>query len=131
MNTVDHTVNLILSDGIKPEHRDQIYAGITPYLEIPTPRIHVRKADHSTLHEAILLIGDALGWIPLKAAATVYLGTLAKHAGDATWDHIKSLCSRNKSKKFADFPLPYQKILKKLGLKQSLLPSIFLTDFSE
>ena len=41
-------------------------------------------------------------WLPLSAAATVYLSTIAKHAGDATWNAMRSLFGRKEVKPLTD-----------------------------
>ena len=55
------------------------------HLAIGEPRFLFRKSIESNLTSVVQLLGPALDWLPLKAAATVYLGTLAKRAADATW----------------------------------------------
>lgn len=42
--------------------------------------------------------GDASAWLPRKAAATVYLATPTKRAGDATWYRLASLIGSNELK---------------------------------
>ncbi len=46
----------------------------------------------------IKLLGEAVEWAPLTIPATIYLSTIAKRAGDATWEMAKSLIQSDKVK---------------------------------
>ena len=65
---------------------EAIRAELSEYLKVSEPRvIHLRAADPPSF---IHLLGNALDWQPLKAAAAVYLAsylaTLGKRSADAT-----------------------------------------------
>ena len=60
-------------------------AELGAHLEVRGPFFYFQKsADPSLGPQLVQLIGDAGAWLPLGAAATVYLSTLAKRAADAS-----------------------------------------------
>ena len=72
---------------------------LSEHLKVSEPRfISVRSVDPPSV---LQLLGDPVDWLPLKAAAAAYLLTLAKRAGDATWDWGTSLFNSNKVKPLA------------------------------
>ena len=78
-------LTLQLSDKFRDEAED-VRAELGKHLKVGRPIFTFRKsADPPSL---VQLLGDATAWLPLKAAAAVYLGTLAKRAAEATWDKI-------------------------------------------
>ena len=67
---------------------EAIQSELGEYLRVKEPRIlFFRSAEPPII---LRLLGDALAWLPLTVPASVYLSTLAKQAGDATWDWLAS-----------------------------------------
>jgi hypothetical protein len=96
-------LELLLSEGFRQGSSDSITARLGKVLDISGPHYYVRRtADPSQLPQLIQLLGDAAAWLPLQAAASVYLGTLAKHAADATWRGISTLFKSPEVKPLAD-----------------------------
>lgn len=64
-----------------------IRAELSKHVKVGQPRFFAlfSSADPPSF---VQLLGDATAWLPLKAAAAIYLGTLVKRAADATWDKI-------------------------------------------
>ena len=90
-------LELVLSEKFDAE---TIQAELSEYLKVSEPKLMLlRSADPPSI---LNLLGDPLAWLPLKAAAAVYLSTLAKRAGDATWEGLASLLKSNKVKPVAD-----------------------------
>ena len=90
-------MELVLSEKFDVE---TIQAELSEYLKVSEPKLMLlRSADPPSI---LNLLGDAQAWLPLKAAAAVYLSTLAKRAGDATWEGLASLLKSNEVKPFAD-----------------------------
>ena len=83
---------------------ETIRGELSKHLKVDKPTfVHSRGADPPSV---LQLLGDALSWSPLIAAATavvtVYLSTLAKRAANDTWDGLKSLLKSNEAKPLAD-----------------------------
>ena len=96
-------VQLVLSEGFDHSSSAAIKNDLGTVLNVEGPYHRIRKAaDPSELAQAIQLLGDAAAWLPLQAAATVYLGTLAKHAADATWKGVSALFKSPEVKLLAD-----------------------------
>ena len=75
-------LELVLSETFAPENAEATWTELGEYLKVGEPRLMVRRAVDPT--SVIQLLGDALDWLPLTAAATVYLSTSAKLAAGAT-----------------------------------------------
>lgn len=80
---------------------ENIHAELSTHLKISKPRIiSLRSFDPPSW---IQLLGDAVAWQPLYAAAvvfcTAYVATLGKKAAETTWDKI---CKREDVKPLAD-----------------------------
>lgn len=71
-------------------------------MEVDGPRWLHRASASPTLTEYIELIGSAAAWLPLAGVATVYFSTLARHAGDATWQGLRSLFKSKEVKPLAE-----------------------------
>ena len=93
-------LNLELTEKFDAENAAAIRAELSKYLKVSEPRfISMRSADPPSF---LQLLGDVSAWLPLKAAVAVYLSTLAKRAGDATWNRLASLFNSNEVKPLAD-----------------------------
>ena len=90
-------LKLALSEKFDAE---AIRAELSEHLKVREPEFLVFKAVDPP--SVLQLLGDALSWLPLKAAAAVYLSTLAKRAADATWDGLVSLFNSNEVKPLVD-----------------------------
>ena len=90
-------LSLILSENF-PE-ADGIQAELSKHLKVGQPRYLALMSANSVLSPFVQLLGEAGAWLPLYAAATAYLATLAKRAAEATWDKI---ANRNDVKPLAD-----------------------------
>ena len=90
-------LSLILSENL-PE-ADGIRAELSKHLKVGQPRYLALMSANSILSPFVQLLGEAGAWLPLYAAATAYLATLAKRAAEATWDKI---ANRNDVKPLAD-----------------------------
>ena len=93
-------LNLKLTEKFDPENAAAIRAELSEYLKVSEPHfIIMRSVDPPSF---VQILGDASAWLPLKAAATVYLATLAKRAADATWNKLTSLLGSNEVKPLAN-----------------------------
>ena len=93
---------LVLSEGFHPNDAEAARRGLRKHLDVDEPTFFARFSADPNLASIIRLIGDVAAWLPLSAAATVYLSTIAKRAGDATWDSMRSLFGRKELKPLAD-----------------------------
>ena len=90
-------LKLALSEKFDAE---AIRAELSEHLKVSEPKFLLFKAVDPP--SVLQLLGDAGAWLPLSAAAAVYLSTLAKRAADATWDRLASLFNSNEVKPLAD-----------------------------
>ena len=80
---------------------EAIRAELSEYLKVSEPRSNIAQSVDPP--SFLQLLGDASAWLPLKAAAAVYLSTLAKRAADATWNQlVESLFKSNEVKPLTD-----------------------------
>ena len=93
---------LTLSEGFRPEDAEAARAGLREHLKVDQLTFVAQLSADPNLVSFIRAIGDIATWLPLSAAATVYLSTLAKHAADATWDAVRSRFARKEVKPLAD-----------------------------
>ena len=93
---------LILSEDFRPDGAEVARAELRQHLKVDEPTFVARFSDATNLESFIRVIGDISMWLPLSAAATVYFSTIAKRAGDATWDSMRALLGREKAKPLAD-----------------------------
>ena len=83
-------MHLELSDKFsRLQSTEDIRSDLEEYLSIRETQYLFRKSIDPP--SFIRLLGEALDWLPLAIPANIFLGTIAKHAGDATWDAVTSL----------------------------------------
>ena len=91
---------LILGLSEKHHHKaDGIRAELSKHLKVGRPNLLSHFSADPALPSFIQILGDAVAWLPLYAAATAYLAALAKRAGEATWD---KLFNRKEAKPITD-----------------------------
>jgi hypothetical protein len=91
-------LELQFSEEFDPDIAETVKTELRAYLDITGPRFRFQKSEEPSLGPSFIqLIGDAHLWLPLGAAATVYLTTLAKKAADASWGSLASLFKRKRS----------------------------------
>ncbi len=78
-------LTLSLSERFDTDDANHLRSALEEHLAVGEPRYLFRKSIEPGLTSVVELLGAAADWWPLKAAATVYLGALAKRAADATW----------------------------------------------
>lgn len=98
-------LSLILSRKL-PE-ADDIRAELSKHLKVGQPGYLALMSADPAQPSFVKLLGDAVAWLPLYAAATAYLATLAKRAAEATWDKI---VKRNEVKPLADVATTVAKV---------------------
>ncbi len=95
-------LNLELSERFDKEDAETMRVALSEHLVVGKPSFIFRRSAGTDLASFIQLLGDLAAWLPLSAAATVYLSTLAKHAGDATWNGLRQLLHSKEVKPLAD-----------------------------
>ena len=96
-------LKLVLSQNFDMDFAESVKAELGAHLDIEGPYFRFQKAAEPGLGpQLIQLIGGVVAWLPLSAAATVYLATLAKRAADATWDGLASLFKSKEVKSLAE-----------------------------
>ena len=95
-------LDLTLLERFDAEDADALCAALSEHLALGQPRYFIYRSADPTLTSVIQLVGAAAAWLPLAAPAAVYLSTLARHAGDATWDGVASLFKSEEAKPLAD-----------------------------
>ncbi|MEQ8503228.1 MAG: hypothetical protein RIB84_27745 [Sneathiellaceae bacterium] len=123
-------LNLILSDRFALDDANAVRTALSEHLSVGEPRFWLRKSVDPTLISIIQLMGTAAAWLPLSAAATIYLSTLAKRAGDATWDGIASLLKRKEVKPLADVATTLATTASKMEGKVEIVVGLSLPDDS-
>ena len=81
------------------DEADGIQAELSTHLDVGEPNVWFHAWADPNPPSYVQLLGDAMAWLPLYAAAAAYLTTLAKRAAEATWDKI---VNRNEVKPLAD-----------------------------
>ena len=93
-------LNLVLSEKFNKDDAEAIQAELSEYLKVGKPSIISRRSADTT--SLVQLLGDVADWLPLKAAAAVYLSAVLKRAGDVTWDRLASRFNSSEVKPLAD-----------------------------
>ena len=94
-------LNLIVSQDHDALRLERLVASLSARFEIGETTSVSHRSEEAT--SFIRLLGECATWtVPLGAAATVYLSTLAKHAADATWSGTRALLRSKKVKPLAD-----------------------------
>ena len=91
---------LILTISEQSDDARTLHAALNRYLDVSEPRFAFQGA--TSPPSFIQLLGDVAAWLPLSAAATIYLGAIAKRAGEATWDGLASLFKSKEVKPLAN-----------------------------
>ena len=96
------------------------------YLRVSEPKIlFLRSAEPPAI---LQLLGDALAWLPLKAAGAVYLSTLAKRSGDATWNLWASRFNSNEVRPLANVAKTLAKAADSVNGKITILVGVNIPD---
>ena len=98
-------LSVVVTRGLlsrEPREVESALRVLNQHLEIDGPKRLHRASAAPALTEFIELIGSAAALVPLAAAAGVYLSTLARHAGDATWEGLRKLFKSKEVKPLAD-----------------------------
>ena len=94
-------LNLIVSQNLDAPQMERLVVRLGAHLAIGKTTSVSHRAEEAT--SFIRLLGEHATWaVPLSAAATVYLSTLAKHAADATWSGMRRLFSSKEVGPLAD-----------------------------
>ena len=116
------TISLSLTaDFGHPENAEAIRTELNKYLMVDRPMYHFQESVDPAQPSFIQLLGEVALWSPLVIAATVYLKTLAKRAGDATWDGLASLFKSNEVKPLADVATCLAKAVEPVDGKATIL----------
>ncbi len=95
-------LNFTVSNDFDSASAESARASFAEHLAVCEPNRMFRRSADPNLISIVRLIGDVSAWLPLSAAATIFLSTLAKHAGGATWEWLRSLFKRKDVKPLAD-----------------------------
>ena len=118
-------LNLTLTEKFDAE---AVRLGLSEYLSVGEPKfLGLKSAEPPSI---LQLLGDALAWLPLKVAAGVYLSTLAKRAGDATWDWLGSRFSSSEMRPLANVAKTLAKAANSVNGKATILVGLNIPDDS-
>ena len=95
-------LSVVVTRGLRSREVEDTLRALGQHLEMDKPGWLHRASAGPALTEFVELIGSAAAWLPLTAAASFYFSTLAKHAGDATWEGLRSLFKSKEVKPLAD-----------------------------
>ena len=95
-------LSVVVTRGLLSREVEAALKVLSQHLEVDGPKRLHRASAGPALTEFIELIGSSAAWLPLAAAAGVYLSTLARHAGNATWEGLRSLFKSKEVKPLAD-----------------------------
>ena len=115
---------LVLSEKFHHEG-DSIRAELSKHLKVGQPRMVSLCSADPSLPSFINLLGDVPTWLPLYAAATAYLATLAKRAAEATWDKISN---RNEVKPLAEVATTLTKVAARVDGKVTISIGLNIPD---
>lgn len=128
-DTSHATISLTLTKKFcHPVNAEAIRTELNKYLMVDRPMYHFQKSADPALSSFIQLLGEVALWSPLVIAATVYLKTLAKHAGDATWDGLTSLFKSNEVKPLADVATCLAKAVEQVDGKATIFIGLNIPD---
>ena len=90
-STLLNCMHLELTENFaRSEDVEFFHSELGKYFVIGKPKLLFRRSLGDLL-QYLVLIGAAAEWLGLRNAVKVYFATLAKHAGDATWNKLASL----------------------------------------
>ena len=121
-------VNLLLSDELGTDLLEELRAGLNETLPIGEAHQYLRLSGDPGLTPFIQLIGDAASWWPLKAAATVYLGVLAKDAAVATKDWLRARLKKEDVRPLASVAAELEATASKVGGRVEFVVSLNVPD---
>ena len=91
-------LNLVLKGNFDEDVIKTVHTRLNEHLKVGKPKSYLTESADQVLIYAIELIGDFAFWLPLGAAATVYISRLSARAADATLDGLASLFKDKKLK---------------------------------
>lgn len=77
-----------------------IHSELNRYFAVDEPQVFFQKS--FDVIACLTILGAAVEWLGLRDAVKVYFTTLAKHAGDATWNKLASLKQSKEVKPLVD-----------------------------
>lgn len=121
-------LNLVMSEKFGTSDAAIIRARIAEHLRVGEPQFLLRKSADATLTSIIQVLGDAAAWLPLPVPATIFLSTIAKRAGDATWNHFAVLCNKKEIKPLADVAFTLASVSKMVDGKVEIVVGLDIPD---
>lgn len=121
-------LNLTLPGRFDTEDAEAVRAALSKHLQVGRPLFLLQRSAGPPPVSIIQLIGDAAAWLPMTVPATVYLSTLAKRAGDATWDGIASVLKRKEVKPLADVAAALAAAADKAGGEAGIIIGLDIPD---
>lgn len=115
-------LTLILPREFDTSEAARLHERLRQHLNVGPPHHVVRKSvDLDAGYQIIQLIGDLANWLPLQAAAGIFLGTLAKRAADALWDAAAAALKRPEVRPLADVSDALAKAMAHAGPETELI----------
>ena len=105
---------------------ETIRSELGKYLRVKKPTILFLKSAEPPI--ILRLLGDVPAWLPLTAAAGVYLSTLAKRAADATWGRLASRFSNDQVRPLIHTVRTLEKAANSVGGNVTLLVGLNIPD---
>ena len=105
---------------------ESIHSELSSYFMVEKPQFLIRKS--LDLIQYLMLLGAAAEWLGLIGAARVYFKTLAKHAGDATWNKLASLKQSKEVKPLVDVASTLTMAAKQVDGKAKIIIGINIPD---
>ncbi len=114
--------------GFPPSQAEELVATLREHIFVGDARWYLQKSADPGRELLIQLIGNLTTWVPLSAAATVFLTTIAKRAGDATWDVLAKAFKAKEVKPLADVATALGKALEKAGPGTELIVGLSIPE---
>ena len=121
-------LSVVVTRGLLSREVETALRVLGQHLEIDGPKRLHRASAAPTLPEYIELIGSAAAWLPLTAAASFYFSTLARHAGDATWQGLRSLFKSKEVEPLADVSNALASIANQTDAKVEIVVGVNVPD---
>lgn len=122
-------MRLTVPRDIAPADAVDLVAALREHIDVENAHWLLRKSvDPGRDLPFLQLIGGLPAWLPLSAAAAVFLTTLAKRAADATWDAFAKSFKNKEVKPLADVAIALGKAMEKAGPGTELIVGLSIPE---
>ena len=121
-------ISLTVPREMPPSEAADMVTALRVHICVDDARWRLQKSADPGSDLVIQLIGNLAAWLPLSAAATVFLTTIAKRAGDATWDAIANVFKTKEVRPLAEVATTLGNALEKAGPGTQLIVGLSIPE---